>query len=140
MVDVVRDYSSTVDRTSFPTINAIENAVAKGTGDKNIVQLNTSINALVNSYARAISPTGQPTVADKNHAREIINSAYSQGQIGAILDVMQQEMGIARKAAGTASTELKASREAARGRSAAAPAADLSKLSDADLLKQLTGR
>jgi len=116
MVDVVRGLSNKVDRGEFPSINAISNAVAKGTGNKEIVQLNTSINALVNSYARAISPTGQPTVSDKNHARDIINSAYSQGQMGAILDVMQQEMAIARQAAGTASTELKASRETARGR------------------------
>jgi hypothetical protein len=118
MVDIVRTYSDKVDRTEFPTINAITNAVSKGTGGKEIVQLNTSINALVNSYARAISPTGQPTVSDKNHAREVINSAYSTGQIGAILDVMQQEMSIAREAAGTASTELKAARETARKRGA----------------------
>jgi hypothetical protein len=116
MVDVVRGLSDKVDRTEFPTINAITNAVSKGTGGKEIVQLNASINALVNSYARAISPTGQPTVSDKNHAREVINSAYSTGQISAILDVMQQEMSIAREAAGTASTELKESREKARGR------------------------
>lgn len=116
MVAVVRDLSNKVNRTEFPTINAITNAVSKGTGGKEIVQLNASINALVNSYARAISPTGQPTVSDKNHAREVINSAYSTGQIDAILDVMQQEMSIARKSAGTASTELKESREAARGR------------------------
>lgn len=116
MVGIVRDLSDKVDRTEFPTINAITNAVSKGTGGKEIVQLNASLNALVNSYARAISPTGQPTVSDKNHAREVINSAYSTGQIGAILDVMQQEMAIARKSAGTASTELKASRETARGR------------------------
>jgi hypothetical protein len=122
MVNVVRDYSNKVDRTEFPTINAIQNAVDKGTGGKEIVQLNTSINALVNSYARAISPTGQPTVSDKNHAREVINSAYSTGQIGAILDVMQQEMSIAREAAGTDSTELKAARETARGRGAEKPA------------------
>jgi hypothetical protein len=116
MVDVVRELSDKVDRSEFPSLNAISNAVAKGTGSKEIVQLNTSINALVNSYARAISPTGAPTVSDKNHAREVINSAYSQGQLGAILDVMQQEMAISREAAGTASSELKASREAARGR------------------------
>ena len=116
MIGIVRDLSGKVDRTEFPTINAISNAVSKGTGGKEIVQLNTSINALVNSYARAISPTGQPTVSDKNHAREVINSAYSQGQIGAILDIMQQEMGIAREAAGTATTELKAAREKERGR------------------------
>jgi hypothetical protein len=118
MVNVVRDYSNKVDRTQFPNINAIQNAVDKGTGGKEIVQLNTSINALVNSYARAISPTGQPTVSDKNHAREIINAAYSQGQIGGILDVMQQEMDIAKGAATESSAALRTARETARGRPA----------------------
>jgi hypothetical protein len=140
MVNVVRDYSNKVDRTEFPTINAIQNAVDKGTGGKEIVQLNTSINALVNSYARAISPTGQPTVSDKNHAREVINSAYSSGQIGAILDVMQQEMDIARVAAGTASTELKASREKARGRGAEKPATGALSAAEQAELDQLRQR
>ena len=143
MVEVVRGLSDKVNRTEFPTINAISNAVSKGTGGTEIVQLNTSINALVNSYARAISPTGQPTVSDKNHAREIINSAYSNGQMGAILDVMQQEMGIARQAAGTASTELKASREVARGRGeppATTPSANPVKIAgDADYNKLPSG-
>jgi hypothetical protein len=118
MADIVRNLSNKVDRTEFPTLNAVQNAVSKGTGDQNIVKLNTSINALVNSYARAISPTGAPTVSDKNHAREVINSAYSQGQLGAILDVMQQEMGIAKSAATESSANLKAAREATKGRGA----------------------
>jgi hypothetical protein len=133
MVNVVRDYSSKVDRTQFPTINAIQNAVDKGTGGKEIVQLNTSINALVNSYARAISPTGQPTVSDKNHAREIINAAYSQGQIGGILDVMQQEMDIAKGAATESSAALRAAREATKGRGPAATTGALSAAEQAEL-------
>jgi hypothetical protein len=140
MVEVVRGLSDKVDRTEFPTINAITNAVSKGTGGKEIVQLNTSINALVNSYARAISPTGQPTVSDKNHAREVINSAYSTNQIGAILDVMQQEMSIAREAAGTASTELKASREKARGRGEEKPATGALSAAEQAELTQLRQR
>jgi hypothetical protein len=140
MVDVVRTLSDKVDRTEFPTVNAITNAVSKGTGGKEIVQLNASINALVNSYARAISPTGQPTVSDKNHAREVINSAYSTGQISAILDVMQQEMSIAREAAGTASTELKASREKARGRGEEKPATGALSAAEQTELDQLRQR
>lgn len=110
MIGVVRGLSNQIDRTEYPSLNAIQNAVDKGTGGKEIVQLNTSINALVNSYARAISPTGQPTVSDKNHAREILNSAYSNGQIGAILDTMGQEMTIAKASAGETRAQLKAER------------------------------
>lgn len=114
MIGVVRNLSDRIDRTEYPSINAIQNAVDKGTGGKEIVQLNTSINALVNSYARAISPTGQPTVSDKNHAREILNAAYSNGQIGAILDTMNQEMTIAKSSAGETRAQLKAERTGAK--------------------------
>lgn len=116
MIGIARGLSDEVDRTEFPTINAISNAVSRGTGDVKIVQLNTALNALVNSYARAISPTGAPTVSDKNHAREVVNAAYSNNQLNGILDIMQSEMAIAREAAGTASTELKAAREKSKGR------------------------
>lgn len=99
MIDVTRQFISAVNPTEFPSLNAIKNAVQKGTGDQNIVRLNTSLNALINSYARAINPRGQPTVSDKNHARDIINSAMSEGQLGAALDVMKLEMEAALKAA-----------------------------------------
>ena len=110
MTGLVREYSAKVDRTKFPTINSIENAVAKGTGDTAIVDLNTSINALVNSYARAINPTGVATVSDKNHAREIINSAYADGQINSILNVMDKEMAFSQNAPVEARAQAKAAR------------------------------
>jgi hypothetical protein len=112
MIKIVRNVSAKIDRTQYPTINAIQNAVDKGTGGKEIVQLNTAINALINSYARAINPTGVSTVSDKNHAREIINSNYASGQLGAILDIMQEEMRVAKASPGEASAQLKEQRNA----------------------------
>lgn len=120
MIKIVRTTSAKVDRTQYPTINAIQNAVDKGTGGKEIVKLNTALNALINSYARAINPTGVATVSDKNHAREIINSNYASGQLDAILDVMQEEMRVAKASPGEASRQLKEQRNAP---SAAAPKA-----------------
>lgn len=92
MIGVARGLAANLNTGEFPSLNAIENAVSKGTGDVNVVKLNTALNALVNSYARAISPRGTPTVSDKNHARDIVNSALSKGQIGSAFDVMEQEM------------------------------------------------
>lgn len=114
MMKIVKTVSDKIDRTQYPTINAIQNAVDKGTGGKEIVQLNTAINALVNAYARAINPTGVSTVSDKNHAREVINSNYSKGQLDAILDIMTQEMTLAQKSPGEASMQLKEQRNAPR--------------------------
>jgi len=110
MIKIVRNASAKIDRTQYPTINAIQNAVDKGTGGKEIVKLNTALNALINSYARAINPTGVATVSDKNHAREIINSNYASGQLDAILDVMQEEMRVAKASPGEASQQLKEQR------------------------------
>ena len=102
MIDVTRGLISAVNPTEFPSINAVDNAVKRGTGDVNIVKLKTSLNALVNSYARAINPRGTPTVADKQHARDIIDAAMSKGQLNGALDVMQQEMDNAMAAANAA--------------------------------------
>lgn len=114
MMQIVKTVSDKIDRTQYPTINAIQNAVDKGTGGKEIVQLNAAINALVNAYARAINPSGVSTVRDKEHAREVINSNYSKGQLDAILDIMTQEMALAQKAPGEASMQLKEQRNAPR--------------------------
>jgi hypothetical protein len=127
MIPIVRNASAKVDRSKYPNLNSITNAIAKGTGGPEIVKLNTAINALVNSYARAINPTGVATVSDKNHARDVINSAYSQGQIEVILQTMQEEMTASKAAPGKAAAELKAGRNAPATNPNRRPLADILK-------------
>lgn len=100
--------SENVDRTQYPSLNALELAAKQGTGDENVIRLNQSVNALVNTYARAISPNGTPTVSDKDHAREILDRAYSKGQFRAAIDQMQLEIAAARKAPGSVRGEFRA--------------------------------
>jgi hypothetical protein len=92
--------SEKVDRTKYPTLNAVILAVERGTGDPNVVQLGVATNSLVNAYSRAISPSGTPTVSDKDHAREILANAYSKGQYAAAVNMMKQEIDAARKSPG----------------------------------------
>ena len=92
MIGVTRGLIPKIKATDFPSLNSIKNAIDKGTGGPDIVALNTSLNSLINSYARAINPKGVATVSDKNHARDLINSAMSKGQLEAALNVMQLEM------------------------------------------------
>lgn len=92
MIVVTRNLIPKINATDFPSLNALKNAIDKGTGGPDIVALNTSLNSLVNSYARAINPKGVATVSDKNHARDLIDSAMSNGQLEAALNVMQLEM------------------------------------------------
>jgi hypothetical protein len=95
MIDVAKPYVDKVNPTDYPTLNAAGNYVAAKTGDTNIVGLATALNGLVNTYARAINPKGTATVSDKQHAREIINTAMSKGQLNEAFAVMNQEMGAA---------------------------------------------
>lgn len=107
MIGVTRSLIPQVKATDFPSLNALKNAISRGTGDPNIVALNTSLNSLINSYARAINPKGVATVSDKNHARELIDSAMANGQLDAALNVMQREMEAALGAARASSGRQK---------------------------------
>ena len=110
MIKITRNVSTKLDLTQYPTLNAIQNAVDKGTGGKDIVKLNTALNALINSYARAINPSGVATVRDKNHAEALINSNLSSGQLNAALDIMQTEMEAAVASPRETSRQLKEQR------------------------------
>jgi hypothetical protein len=95
MIPVLQSYVAKVNPSDYPTLNAAGNYVASKTGDPNIVAMAASMNALVNTYARAINPKGAPTVSDKDHAREILNIGMSKGQINSALDVINREMAAA---------------------------------------------
>lgn len=100
VIPIARETSTKVDRTKYPTLNALLLAWQRGTGDENVVKLATATNALINIYSRAIAPSGTPTVSDKDHARDIIANAYSKGQYEAVIGIMEQEMAAARKSPG----------------------------------------
>jgi hypothetical protein len=72
--------SNSVDRTKYPTLNAAIEATEKGTGDQNVVDFIVKNNTLINEYAAAQNPRGQPRIGDKEHAREMLDLAYSKGQ------------------------------------------------------------
>ena len=126
MMNITRQLIPTINPTDYPLLNQAGNYVARNSGNPAQVGFATALNGLVNTYARAINPTGVPTVSDKQHAREVINSAMSSGQLNEALRVMQLEMDAAlaspakaRKALGhTKETEVPSGRKPAQ----AAPA------------------
>lgn len=107
LIPLALSASKAVSRTQYPTINSVVMAAQEGTGDENVVRLGVAVNGLVNTYARAISPTGTPTVSDKDHAREILNKAWSSGQFSAGVDQMQKEIAAARKSPGAVRGEFR---------------------------------
>lgn len=92
VLPVVQEASKAVSRTNYPDLNKIIIAAESKTGDPNVVKFGGGVNTLVNLYARAISPSGNPTVSDKEHAREILSAAWSQGQFVAAVGMMSQEI------------------------------------------------
>jgi len=92
--------SAKVNRTKYPALNKILLAGEKGVGDEDVVRLGVATNSLINIYSRAISPTGVPTVSDKEHARELLESAWAKGQYAAGVDQLSKEMEAARKSPG----------------------------------------
>jgi hypothetical protein len=113
--------SEAVDRTQYPTLNKILMAAEQGTGDENVVRLSVSVNGLVNTYARAISPTGNPTVSDKDHAREILEGAWSKGQFRAGVDQIGKEIAAARKSPASVRGEFRSAISGRHGGLASVP-------------------
>ncbi len=99
--------SNAVNRTNYPTLNKILLAGESGSGDENAVRLGIATNSLINVYARAVSPSGAPTVSDKDHARELLSSAWSKGQYAAGVDQLNKEMQAARRSPGQVKEEMR---------------------------------
>lgn len=89
---IVREASAALPRTNMPKINQLLEAAQTGTGDPRWITLGTALNTAINAYARAVSPSGTPTVSDKEHARSLLAEHLADGQINAALDIMQREM------------------------------------------------
>ena len=104
---IAEDASASFKRTDFPAVNAAIKAYESNTGDPNVRKFGAAVNSLVNVYARAISPTGQPTVSDKDHARELLRDIDTPEQFKAVLGIMKQEMTAAQKTPGTVKNELR---------------------------------
>jgi len=117
MIPIVREMSDKVARTEFVPWNKALNAYESNTGTPEIAAFGASINALVNVYARAINPTGVPTVSDKEHARAVINTAQSPAQVEAVLGIINRELEIAKKAPQTVRQGISGSITGNTGRS-----------------------
>jgi len=95
---LVRQASSALGRSQFVPVNRAIQAAQTNTGDPRVIALGTALNTSVNAYARAISPSGTPTVSDKEHARELLSTANTPEQLEAVLGMMEKEMSAARQA------------------------------------------
>ena len=99
MIAVARNAAKAANLSSLKAINQFTRWLGGQAQNPQYAALNTAINSLINSYARAINPRGVPTVSDKQHAREILDSAMAKGNLEAALTMMETEIATAHEAA-----------------------------------------
>jgi hypothetical protein len=100
VIPLAREASHAFPRNGFTPLARAMQAVASGTNDPRLRRFVTANTALVNVYARAITPSGQPHESDKQHARAMLDTAYDQPSYDAVLDQMEKEIQAAQRAPG----------------------------------------
>lgn len=98
LIPLARDASAAVSRSGLLPFGKGQVMFNEQTNSPEMRQFAAANNALVNVYSRAISPSGVPTVADKEHAREMIATAMDDKSYQAVLNQMQKEITAARRA------------------------------------------
>jgi hypothetical protein len=107
VIEVAKRASKDVPRGEFIPFNQAMLAFEKQTGDPKVVALGAALNAVINTYAKAINGGQQGTVSDKDHAREVLELAYSDNQMDAVYNIMQQELQAAIDAPGDVKQSLR---------------------------------
>ena len=97
-------------------------AVEKGTASPELRKFVAANTSFINAYARAINPQGVGTVADKEHAREMLDVAFSKGDYTAVISQLKAEIAAAKASPGTVKTEMRERFTGVKGGSSGEPA------------------
>jgi len=97
IVPLAKQAGANVSRSGFLPFGKVEVMFNEQTNDPNMAQFAAYNNGLINTYARAISPTGVPSVSDKNHARDLLLTAKNQTAYNATVDALTREIEAAKR-------------------------------------------
>lgn len=109
-IDLGRAASNAVPRTNWVPVNKAIQAYQKNTSDPALRAFGAANTTIINTYARAINPNGVGTVADKEHAREMLSTADGPAAYNAVLDQLSKEIEIAHQSPATARGAFKSER------------------------------
>lgn len=107
VIPLALKYSQSVPRGKWVPITKLVQTADSNLSDPNLLAFKQANLSLANIYARAISPTGTPTVSDKDHALAILSTATSPESYEAVLKVMQAEINAARQSPGQVRQEFR---------------------------------
>lgn len=94
-------------RTGLKSLNDIEKAVQSRTASPELRAFTAANTSFINAYARAINPQGVGTVADKEHAREMLEVGFSKGDYQAAIKQLQKEIGTAQASPGQVKSSMR---------------------------------
>ena len=92
--------SDAYKRTGVKSLNDLQKFAQGKTASPELRKLAGATNAVINAYARAVSPSGTPSISDKDHAREVLDVAFSNGDFHAATEQLMLEIGAEKKAPG----------------------------------------
>jgi hypothetical protein len=114
-IDLGREASDLVPRTSWVPVNKAIQAYQSNSSDPNLKRFGAANLTIINTYARAINPNGVGTVADKEHASEMLRTADGPEAYNAVLDQLTKEIEMAHKSPAKAREGFKAERATRTG-------------------------
>jgi hypothetical protein len=92
-----REASGAVPRTKWVSVNKAIQAYQSGSSDPNLKKFGAANLTIINTYARAINPSGVGTVSDKEHAAEMLRTADGPEAYNAVLDQLDREIELAHR-------------------------------------------
>jgi len=104
--DLALKTSGEWQRSGVKSLNDLQKYAQSKTASPELRRFVAANNSFVNAYARAVSPSGTPTVSDKEHAREMLDTGFAQGDYAATVDILRQEMAAAQEAPQATKKEL----------------------------------
>lgn len=107
MIPIALEASAKVPRGEWMPWNKMVQAYQTGTSSPELARFVAATNSLVNSYVRAVSPSGVPTDSMREHAYSMLNSAQSPKAYEAVTSIMQDEMKAAMAAPAQVRKELR---------------------------------
>lgn len=107
MIPIALEASEKLPRTQYMPWNQMVQAYQKGNSSPELASFVAATNSLVNSYVRAVSPSGVPTDSMRQHAYDMLNAAQGPEAYKAVVVTMQKEMQAALQAPSQVREELR---------------------------------
>lgn len=95
------------NRTGIKTLNDLEKFAQGRTASPELRRFVAANTSFINAYARAINPQGVGTVADKEHAREMLEVGFSKGDYAAAINQLQAEIATAQASPGQVKASMR---------------------------------